>query len=97
MIDVSAIGQEHISNRAPVLVLAKGLKRDFLPEGEVRGGLLRSFAIGLAFLRAVDPAEADAFGFVVVQDFNGVAVDHGDDGPGYFRGRNKAGEECYEQ
>jgi hypothetical protein len=42
--------------------------------------LLRSFAVGLAFLRAVDAVEPDAFGVVVVQDFNGVAVEDGDNG-----------------
>ena len=36
-------------------------------------------AIGLPFLRAVNPAEADAFRARVVQDFNGVAVEDGDD------------------
>jgi len=36
-------------------------------------------AIGLPFLRAVDSAEADAFGMVVVQHFDGVAVEDGDD------------------
>ena len=59
-----------------------GLDGDFLPEGEVRGGVLGFLAVGLAFLRAVDAAEADAFGFVVVQDFNGVAVEDRDDGAG---------------
>ena len=39
-------------------------------------------AVGLAFLRAVDAAEADAFRVVVVQDFDGVAVEDGDDGAG---------------
>jgi hypothetical protein len=33
----------------------------------------------LALLRAVDPAEANAFRVVVVQDFDGVAVEEGDD------------------
>ena len=36
----------------------------------------------LAFLRAVDPAEADALRVLVVQDFDGVAVEDGDDGTG---------------
>jgi hypothetical protein len=34
----------------------------------------------LAFLRAVDPAKADAFSFTIVQDFEGVTVEDGDDG-----------------
>jgi hypothetical protein len=36
----------------------------------------------LIFLRAIDPTEADTFSVLVVQDFDGVAVDHGDDGTG---------------
>ena len=35
VIDVGAIGQEHIGKGAPVLVVAVGLERDFLPEDEV--------------------------------------------------------------
>ena len=62
--------------------MAVGLEGDFLPEGEGRGGLLGSLAEGLAFLRAVDAAEADAFRVLVVQDFDGVAVEDGDDGAG---------------
>jgi hypothetical protein len=38
MVDVGAIGQKHISKSAPVLVEAVRLERDFLPEGEGRGG-----------------------------------------------------------
>lgn len=34
----------------------------------------------MALLRAVDPVEADAFRVVVVQDFEGVAVEDGGDG-----------------
>ena len=33
---------------------------------------------GLALLRAVDAAQTDAFCVLVVQDFEGVAVDHAD-------------------
>ena len=36
--------------------------------------MLRPLAIGLTFLRAVDPAQADAFSAVVVQDFEGLAI-----------------------
>lgn len=43
-------------------------------------GLLGSVAEGLAFLRTIDPAEADTFSFVVVQDFDGVAIEEGDHG-----------------
>ena len=75
MIDVGAIRQKHIGNGASVPVLAVGLERDFLAKDQVRCSLLRFLAIGLAFLRAVDAAEADAFRVVVVQDFDGVAVE----------------------
>jgi hypothetical protein len=37
--------------------------------------LLPSLAIVLDFLRAVDPADADAFRVLVAQDFDGVAVE----------------------
>ena len=39
--------------------------------------MLRSLADGLALLRAVDAAEADAFRVAIVQDFEGVAVEDG--------------------
>ena len=42
--------------------------------------LLGSVAEGLAVLRAVDDAEADAVRVGVVQDFDGVAVEDEDDG-----------------
>jgi hypothetical protein len=35
MIDVGAIGQEHVSKGALILVEAVRLKPDYLPEGEV--------------------------------------------------------------
>ena len=44
--------------------------------------MLGSLEKGLAFLRAVDPAEADAFSVLVVQDFEGATVKDGDDGAG---------------
>jgi hypothetical protein len=44
--------------------------------------LLGSLAVGLAFFWAVDAIKADAFGVMVVQDFDGVAVEDGDDGAG---------------
>jgi len=37
---------------------------------------------GSAFLRAVDATETDAFRVLVVQDFDGVAIEDGDDGAG---------------
>jgi hypothetical protein len=42
--------------------------------------LLGLLAVSLAFLRAVDAAEADTFSVVVVvQDLEGLAVEDGDD------------------
>jgi hypothetical protein len=41
--------------------------------------MLGVVAVGLAFLRAVDAVEADAFRAAVVQDFEGVAVENGKD------------------
>ena len=38
--------------------------------------------VGLAFLWAVDATEADALSMVAVQDFEGVAVENGDNGAG---------------
>lgn len=70
---------KHIDNGAPVFVVAVRLKSDCLPEGECRRGLLGSLDVGSAFLRAVDAVQADAFGVVIVQEFESVAVDHTDD------------------
>ena len=39
----------------------------------------RAEAACLAFLRAVDAAEANAVNMVAVQDFEGIAVDNEDD------------------
>jgi len=54
--------------------VAVGLDGDLFPKGEGRSSLFRSLAEGLAFLRAVDPAEADTFRVLVVQNFEGVTV-----------------------
>jgi hypothetical protein len=40
--------------------------------------LLIPFSV-LVFLKAVDPAEADAFSMLVVQNFDGVAIEDADD------------------
>ena len=74
MVDVRAIGQEHISKRTLVLVVAVRLEGDLFPEGEGRGGVLGVVARRLALRWAIYPAETDAFSVVVVQDFGGVAV-----------------------
>jgi hypothetical protein len=80
LIDIHSIGQQHISKRTPVLIVAVRLERDFFSKGEGRGRVLGVVAVGLAFLWAVDAVEADAFRLLVVQDFEGVAVEDGDDG-----------------
>jgi hypothetical protein len=43
--------------------------------------MLGVLAVGLAFLRAVDAVQTDAFRMLVVQDFNSVAIMHTDDFP----------------
>jgi hypothetical protein len=79
VIDVGAISEENVGKRPPVLVLAVRLECDFFPEGEGRGGMLGVVAVCLALLRAVDAAEADTLRAGVVEDFDGVAVEDGDD------------------
>jgi len=63
-----------LSMRAPVLVLTGGLKCNVLVEDQLRGDLLGSLAVGLAFRRTVDAVEPDAFSSLGVQDVDGVAV-----------------------
>ena len=46
--------------------MAVGLDSDFFAEGEVRGRVFGVVAVGLALLRAVNPAEADACRMVVM-------------------------------
>ena len=78
LIDVHSIQQEHVSKGARVLVLAVGLDGDLFPKGEGRGSVLGVVAVGLALLRAVDAAQTDTFMVLVVQDFDGVAVNYPD-------------------
>jgi hypothetical protein len=68
--------------RLGVSDLPECLKGDFLPEGEVGGGFLGALAGSLALLRAINAVEADSSSVVVVQDFEGVVVEDGDDGAG---------------
>ena len=63
-------------------ILSEYSDRDFLAVDERRGELLGLLAEGLAFFRTVDAAEADAFRALIVQHFEGVAVEDGDDGAG---------------
>ena len=50
--------------------------------------MLGFLAICLVFLWTVDAVEADTFRALVVQDFEGVAVEDGDDGAGEFGGND---------
>ena len=62
------------------------MERDFFAEGEVSDGVLGLLAVGLALFWTVDAAEPDTFSALVVEDFDGVAVEDGDDGAGKFCG-----------
>ncbi len=86
LIEVHPIGQDHVPKDALVLIVAVGLDGYIFPKGVVRGGMFGIVAKGLAFLRAVDPAEADAFRVLVVQVFDGVAVEDRDNLAGKFAG-----------
>ena len=99
MIDAGPIGQRHIGKGAPALVVAVGLDRDLFPKGEVSGGVLGFLAEGLLLLRAVDPTEAEAFIMVPVQDFDGIAVEHGDDSSGEVSSEDDSWDEqgCQQQ
>ena len=52
LIEIHAIGQEHVSKGACVLVVAVRLDGNLFAKGEVRGGVLGVVAVGLAFLRS---------------------------------------------
>jgi hypothetical protein len=65
-----------------IIVLAECLQRDFLPEGEVSDGVLGACAVRLAFLGSIDAVEKNLFGSAIVQDFDGVAIEDGDNGAG---------------
>jgi hypothetical protein len=98
MVDDRAIEQEHVSRRAPVLIEAVSLKRDFFSEDKSRGGLLGTLTVGLAVLRTVDAVESDAKSAGVVQDFDGVSVEYGDNGASEVGergiGKKKEDETC---
>jgi hypothetical protein len=51
------------------------LDGDIFPEDEGRGGVLGFLAVDLAFLRAVDATQSDTLRVLVVQGFDGVAVE----------------------
>lgn len=48
--------------------------------------MLRSLAVGLAFFRAVDATETDTLRVGVVQDFDGIALEDGNNGAGEVGG-----------
>jgi hypothetical protein len=59
--------------------------------------MLGSLAVGLAFLWAIDAAEANTLGVLLVQDFEGVAVEDGGDGAGELRREAGSGEQEREE
>ncbi|OAI45109.1 hypothetical protein AYO43_08505 [Nitrospira sp. SCGC AG-212-E16] len=61
-----SIRQEHIGKDRSIFVETVSLECHVLPKGEVRRRALGPLAGGLAFLRAVDAAEAKAFRVLVV-------------------------------
>ncbi len=75
LIEIQAIGQDHDSKDAFVLVVTVGLDSDLLAERQLRSGVLRSCAERLALLRAGDHAETNALCVIVVQAFESVAVE----------------------
>ena len=56
-------------------------------------GLFRLRAVRLAFLRVVDAAETDAFRMLVVQDFDGIALDD----PNYSSGEGGGPDKSWDQ
>ena len=82
------MGLDQLSDRSLVLVLAVALDDYFFPKDEGRGGVRGVFAVGLVPLRAVDPAETDTFRLLIVQDFDGIAVENEDDWAGEVIGKD---------
>ena len=80
MIDVGPIGQTHIGKEGyvqPCRGRASG--GGLFPKHQRGRRLLGLMAVRLTLLRAVDPAEADAFRVLLVEDFEGIAVEDPDD------------------
>lgn len=47
------------------------------------------FSLGTVFpIRSVNAAQAGTFGMLIVQDFEGVAIEDGDDGAGEISGKD---------
>ena len=51
--------------------------------------MLGVVAVGLTFLRAVDAAKADTLGVSVMQNFDSIAVEDGDNGTGELTDRER--------
>ncbi len=60
-----------------------------LPKARTEAACLALVPYAWPFLWAVDPVESEAFSFVVVQDFDSVAVEDGDDGARKIRGNGR--------
>ncbi len=82
LVNFSSVRQEHVRNRATMPILAMRLEYYIFAKNELRCCLLCSLAERLGFFRAVDAIQADALRLFVVQDFDDVAVDNGDDDAG---------------
>ena len=54
--------------------------------------MLGLLAVGLALLRTVDPAETDTLWVLIVQNFDGVAVEHTDHFPCEIVCMNRTGK-----
>jgi hypothetical protein len=79
VIDVGPIGQKHIGKGVSRLVAAVRLEDDFFPKHHRGRSLLGLMTVRLALLGAVDAVQADAFRVLVVEDFEGIAVEDPDD------------------
>jgi len=81
MIQVSAIGQNHVGKSPFVPVGADGFNGDRFVLGESGGGFFRFLAERLTEFWAINPLETDFDFFAFVDDDQGVAIlDPGDGG-----------------
>jgi hypothetical protein len=64
-------------------------ERDLFAKHSLRRGLLRSFAVVLAFLRVVNAVEVDTLCVIVMRDFDGGGVEKGNPWPGEVSGRDR--------
>src|SRR4029077_6400060 len=87
-----AIREHNVGQRAPVLVLAMHLNRDLLSNHQSRRRVLGFLFERLAFLRAVDPAEANPFRMFLVENFYRITVEDTDHGAGKLGGHGGCGK-----